>query len=425
MKNKTIKFLIVVAASFTAANLTAGNFEKDLTGIEGQLQGYRTGMTAALPAAGSAPAQYAALSDGNKWWSVNIAGSGHKAAMKAALAFIDRNELPDMARVQDILMTGANDESAHLPDTKVNNGGKPEEVWYGKAPYTLGGVLWNYTHFKFPEAYAKLGTICHLTQDQAVPSHAANIRHYTNDSFEGHAAEGNKVKLTASRDNGEMDPYAYYQDLQDETRRHLASWVHPKTGKPYWVPAKNAPPLGVDATFGPWGSYGPDGDVYSVRENDNTSQGGNNNQQVTASPEIRIRQLTLSAAATAGVLKSAARRLPPLVSGLAVTPAGKGATVKFTILDNRSGDAGYSVALYREGEPAFTVLTGRMALQDPAAPELMLKGEVSAELDLSSMAPGSYVIEVRVTDGDGNTVPEEVNQDDIATNDTRAPLTIP
>ena len=424
MKNKTIKFLVTVAASFAAANLTAGDFERNLKAGESLLRNSDAGIAAELPAA--APAQYMKLSSGDdRWWSLGIVGSAHKAVMKTVLAFIDRNELPDMGRVQDILLTGTNDESAHLPDAKVNNGGKPEELWHGKAPYTLGGVLWNYTHFKFPEAYAKLGTICHLTQDMATPTHAANIRHSTNDSFEGHSAEGNKVKLTAARDNGEMEPYAYYQDLQDETRKHLASWVHPQTGKPYWVPAKDAPPPGVDASFGSWGSYGPGGDVYSIRENDPSGQGGNNNQQVTLSPEIRIRQLTMAAAATAGVLKSASRRLPPLVSGLTVTPAGKNAAVKFTILDNRSGDAVYSLALYRDGKLHDTLKTEQTALAAPASPDLMLKGEVSATLDLSDVHSGSYVLEVRVTDRDGNTVPEEVNQDDITTNDTRSPLALP
>ena len=436
MKDKKIRLLITVAASFVAGNLAAGSFENDMKAGESRLLEYRDAIAVTVPVAKPVPAQAGAGTVDDRWWSVNFFGSAHKAIMKASLAFIGGNELPDMQRAQDILLTGTNDESAHLPYAKVNNGGKPEELLQGKAPYTLGGVLWNYTHFKFPEAYAKLGTICHLTQDQAVPTHAANIRHGTNDSFEGYATDGNKVKISASRDNGEMEPYAYYQDLQDETRRHLASWLQPGTGKPYWVPAKDAPPLGVDATFGPWGSYGPNGDVYSVREQNNNSEGGsNNNQQITASPEIRLRQLAMAGAATVGVLKSASKRLPPLVSGLTVTPAGKSASVKFTILDNRSGDVTYSIDLHQKDKPGITLVSGQRALQYPAnqasadqgttAPNLMLKGEVSTTLNLSAMDTGNYVLDVRVTDKDGNTVPEEVNQDDITANDTRAPLAIP
>ncbi len=417
--NKTAKVFIALAASLAAGNLSAGDFGSDIKNVESRLRAGNA-ANAAVAAPEPGPAQAAG---NDRWWSVSFFGSAHKAVMKASLAYINGAALPDIARARDMLLTGSNDESAHLPDAKINNGGKPEELWAGKAPYTLGGVLWNYEHFKFPEAYAKLGTICHLTQDQAVPTHAANIRHSTNDGFEGYAADGNKVKITASRDDGEMAPYEYYQDLQDDTRRHLASWVNPRTGKPYWVPAANAPRLGEDATFGPWGSYGKDGDAYTHTDSAN-ADGGNSNTQVTDSPEIRARQLAMAGAATAGVLKSASRRLPPLVSGLTVTASGKSAAVKFTVLDNRSRYAVYSLTLYRDGEERGNPQAGKVDLSDPASPELMLKGEVKTTLDLSDLAPGNYILEVRATDTDGNTVPGEVNADDIPANDTRVALTM-
>ncbi len=420
MINKTAKVLITLAASFAAGNLSAADFRKDMGNIENRLLTGNFGLKEpAVP--GPVSVEAAPPAGNDRWWSVNFFGSGHKAEMRAALAFMDKTELPDMNRAQDILLPGANDESGHF-DPK-DNGGKTDELWYGKTAFSKGGVLWNYQHFKFPEAYARLATICHLTQDQAVPTHAANVPHYTNDGFEGYAADGNKVKITASRDGGEMEPYEYYQDLQDDTRRHLAAWVSPRTGKPYWVPAKDAPPLGKDATFGPKGGYGPDGDTYSFRDPVN-SDGGSNNTQVTDSPEIRTRQLAMAGAATVGVLKSASKRLPPLVSGLTAASSGRNASVRFTVLDNRSRYAVYSITLYQDGKERGAPQAGKADLMEPASGELMLKGEVNTTVDLSDLAPGGFTLQVRVTDTDGNTVPEEVNADDIPANDTKAALTM-
>ncbi len=420
MTNRTTRLLIMVVASFAAGDLAADDFAKGLKNIENQVRANKPGIAkAAVP--GTVSTAIASSAGSDRWWSVNFFGSGHKGVMAAALAFIAKDELPDMNRAKDILLLGANDESGHF-DPK-DNGGKTDELWYGKTPFSRGGVLWNYQHFKFQEAYARLAAICHLTQDQAVPTHAANLYHYTNDGFEGFAANGNSVKITASRDDGEMEPYEYYQDLQDDTRRHLVSWVNPRTGNPYWVPAKDAPPLGQDATFGPRGGYGPDGDAYTHTDPVN-ADGGNNNTQITDSPEIRTRQLAMAGAATVGVLKSASKRLPPLVSGLIVTSVGRSAVVKFTVLDNRSRYVVYSVDLYRDGKLFSTPVTEQLGLTGPASSDLMLKGEVSLQLNSSTIDPGNYILQVRVTDSDHNTIPEEVNTDGISTNDTRASLTL-
>ena len=415
----SLPFFLLNAGAF-ALEGTGVDFGKDIGNIENSLQDGKAGNAAAP----SVPRPVPAHGGSSKWWSVDLFGSAHKSIMAASLALTDSGQFPDISRAGNILLTGSNDESGH-PD-RTHNGGRPEELWKGDTPESLGGVIQNYRHFKFAEAYARLGTICHLTQDQAVPAHAANILHSTQEKFEAYSADGNKVKIEASRDNGEMEPYAYYQDLQDDTRKHLASWVHPKTKVPYWTPAGNAPPLGQDATYGPRGRYGANGrDVYSeTKSNDSMSDEGGG-PQVTLSPEIRVRQLGMAGAATAGALRSASKRLPPLVSGLSVTPGGKSAAVKFTIFENRSRKVSYSVSLSRDGKAARQVLTGEAGLLDPAAPDLMLKGEVNAALDLSALGSGNYMVDVRVTDEDGNVTPDEVNADDISANDTRAALVIP
>ncbi len=356
-----------------------------------------------------------------RWWSVDFFGSAHKAIMRAALGFVDGREFSDIARARDLLLPGANDETGHI--LKTDNGGPVKEIWLGNTPFSKGGVLWNYEHLKFIEAYSRLGTLCHLTQDQAVPAHAANISHYTNEGFEGYAGDGNKVRISAARDGGEMEPYAYYQDLQDDTRRHLAGWKNPATGVPYWEPAPDAPRLGQDATYGPPGHYGGGRDTYVFMEQNN-GDGGSGNQQVTASPEIRARQLAMAGAATVAVLEAASRRLPPLVQNLAVTVQGRAVSVGFTALDNRSRSVKYSVSLYRDGAPAGDLLPGEAALKEPSVPGLPLSAVVSEKLDLSSLPAGKYTLAVGLKDGDGNVTPAEVNSDEIAQNDTVAQLTL-
>ena len=259
-----------------------------------------------------------------------------------------------------------------------------------------------------------------------MPAHAANILHGVSESFEGYSSDSNKVKIETSRYNEGLLPYDYYQNLQDDTRSHLASWKNPATGIPYWLPAPDAPRMGQDATYGPRGQYGGGRDAYSWQNNNSmdggsASSGGN---QVTASPEIRARQLTIAGATTVAVLKSASRHLPPLVSNLSVAVNGRTAAVRFTALDNNSRGLGYSISITRGGERQGAPLTGIAALKDPVAPELIPASDVAVTLNLSYLPAGDYTLNVRLTDKDGNTTPDEVNSDDIPQNDTRARLTL-
>ena len=349
-----------------------------------------------------------------KWWSVNFVKSAHTAIMTAALGFINKAELPDIARAQSILLTGTNDESGHQPDQNNSNGGKPNELWLGKTRLSNGGVLWNYEHFKFREAYARLGTICHLTQDMAVPTHAANISHATGDPFEAYTVSDKNVQIKTSRDKRDAEPYAYYQELQDETRSHLSLWVSPKTKKPYWIPAKDAPPPGQDATFGSWGSYG-----------ESYTEPGAGFEAVAFSPEIRVRQLAMAGEYTIAVLKSASHKLPPLVSNLSVTAKGKSRTLKFRVFDNSSRSVSYKVLLSRKGTRPSTLAKGDVMLSDPAPADMVLGCGVVFTFNVSRLIPGSYKLEVILTDSDGNTTPDEVNFDDIHENDTRVQIAIP
>ena len=405
--------------------LKASDFERDLNNIA------NISAIAAENADLPVPAPANPVS---RWWSITFFGSAHKAVTKAALAFTSRSEFPDIGRAKDLLIEGGSDESGHANGTA--NGGIPKDLWHGRTPASKGGVLYNYEQFDSTSTYERLGIICHLTQDQSVPTHAANIKHGISDSFEGWPSWDNKVDVASSRGNyDDMAPYEYYQAVQDDTRRHLGIWVDPATGRPYWVPADNAPPPGQDSTFGPWGHYGGarDSDVWAVPEQSNSSDSGNNNNgRITATPEIRFRQLAIAGAATVAVFESASKKLPPLVKDLSVSPkaisAGEMATIKFTVLDNRSSEMTYKLNVYRDGVLLGEAFEGIMAMNQPASGNIMLSASTMAtwlsNVHGRPVAPGNYVLEVVLTDTDGNTTPDEVNTDGNPANDTRATVTV-
>ena len=424
-------------ASFVApASMPAAEYrENDMKNTKNLISGYKAGSRRMLPAVAPVPAP-PAPAVGTKWWSVTFFGSAHKHIAKAALNFMDKGAFPDMAAAKDTLIEGSEDESGHINSTM--NGGPVRELWLGKTPFSNGGVLWNYEHFKFNEAYFRLGTICHLTQDQAVPVHAANIQHGISDSFEGFS--GNDVKISVKRDNGELEPWAYYQAVQDETRSKLPGWTDPKTGLPYWVPAPDAPPLGQDVTYGPWGHYGGrnNWDVWAVRPpNTSNSSHGNSQPCVTARPEIRVQQLTVAGTVTLSVLESASKRLPPLVQNLSISTISvrsgssesRGYQINFSIYENRSPNVTYQINVYRDGSLIGTAVTGAAALYPPKDGNIMFSGAVTAYwwhgvVGFKPLPAGNYELDVRVTDADGNTTPDEVNSDDIPDNNTRAAVVL-
>ena len=221
------------------------------------------------------------------------------------------------------IIGGMGNESGH--PSLFNNGGDPKFYWERALRKFRDGL--------FAAAYSDIGIICHLTQDQAVPVHAANINHVITfgDKLEAVAGK-NKDMIDHLKDNyapfdvPEMEPYQYYQALQDDTRRHLLTWVNPATNKPYWPPAADAPPLGQDSTKGPWSHYSDRKDTY--------------NKDV--SPEILQRQMMMAAVYTKEVLKSAAKRLPPAITDMKAKreSGNKKAPVNlsFKVFDNRKGD---------------------------------------------------------------------------------------
>jgi hypothetical protein len=150
-----------------------------------------------------------------------------------------------------------------------------------------------------------------------------------------------------------------------------------------------------------------------------------------------LQQLAASGAATVSVLESASRRLPPLVQSLAVSTISvfsggaenSGFQIKFNIYENRSPNVTYKINVYRDGAFIGTVVTGGAALYPPQDGGIMFSGAITAYwwhgvINFKTLPAGSYDLDVRVTDADGNTTPDEVNTDDIPDNNTRAAVVL-
>ncbi len=339
----------------------------------------------------------------------------HTNIMQAALDRVDKSEYPDLAAFKVKLVEGSNDESWHTMDSP--NGGKPEEIWLGAKTETAGGVLGNYAAFDFEHAYRRIGSICHLTQDQAAPPHAANVQHGLMDRFETAAGDYSSSLYTVPADAGAKEPYAYYQETQDDTRRHLSSWVNPETHRPYWVEDPDSGvKLGQDSTFGVYGSYGSGEHSFPITHSDS---------RILA---IVDGQFQSAARATYKVLISASKRLPPLVSDLSAVNTGGGIGISFNAGDNRSRTIKYQVEAYQGSQLLGLIKEGNLDLSQPGAYGLPLGGSVSLVWDGTvqgrKLPGGSYAVQVKLTDSDNNTTPYGVNMDKSRINSTKIDVSI-
>ncbi|MEI7529869.1 MAG: hypothetical protein WCK76_13115 [Elusimicrobiota bacterium] len=433
---KTTSILITAAVSFAVSGIiSAAGFENDVKAVSEKLMVNAGGEQIEIADPIPVPSEEL-ITSGPKWWSVTFFGSAHRHAAKSALKAMNKALFPDIAAAKDILIDQSNDEGGHRSGEL--NGGPVKEIWFGNTPFSRGGVLGNYTQFKFNEAYSRLGTICHLTQDQAVPVHAANIKHGISDSFEGYY--GNDVNITTRRSDVDREPWEYYQVLQDETRSKLPGWTDPKTGLPYWVAAPDAPRFGEDITNGPWGHYGgrKNRDVWAVPPPQNNNDSGNNNNiWITEHAEIRQDQLNISGEVTISVLESASKRLPPLVQNLSVSTTTlrfsdgvkAGYSVKFNVYENRAPGILYTMYVYRDGQLLGEAFQGAASLFPPKKDEgMMFSGALTAAwagvVNFEPLPPGTYTLDLRVTDEDDNVTPDMVNDDAIPENDTKKTIVI-
>jgi hypothetical protein len=108
------------------------------------------------------------------WSSGGGPANTHYRMSQDAISTLDAKEYPDIDRYQFILDEGSASEDAHAyggsPSNPIFNGGDVYNWW-------IKTVLPAYKSYDFFTAYFKIGEVCHLTQDQAVPAHGANIQH--------------------------------------------------------------------------------------------------------------------------------------------------------------------------------------------------------------------------------------------------------
>jgi len=287
-------------------------------------------MPAAKPAAVATPAANwigdrpasglpTSVSDGHTKWDSFALQPTHKRIAVGALTKVSKTQYPDLIANQAEIILGSNDETAHCDPKNLSNGGDTRDLWLGISKCSDGGVVPNFKAGKYAKAYHNLGRMIHLIQDQAVPAHAANIPHFVpgaraQDGFELITDYVGNIKFTPAPD---MEPYLYYQAIQDDTRRHLAEWKHPFRNCQMWLPSPAAPPLGQDAAAGPLGAgidgkYGCGRDSYVELMPD---ENGSGMHQAAVAPEIGERQLSQAAAYSAGVMMAASKRLQAIKAG--------------------------------------------------------------------------------------------------------------
>jgi hypothetical protein len=411
----SLALLPLVVSCALAQNRTYGN----LNSMAGN-PGVTIPVPPSAPPPSSIEAQLMANSDMARWSS--LFGSVHKKITKSAM---DTLNSPEFAIRRDRIISGSWSESGH-PSMSAD-GGDVKAIWFGKSKDGIsGGVLPNYEQFNSSDAYENIGIICHLTQDMAVPTHAANIPHglfVHNDTFEGYKHDED-VAVPGGAD-GTREPWEYYQLLQDETRSKLPTWTDPATGKPYWQEADNRVPMGQDATYGAKGHYGGDqknhdGDTYASGDK-------------TANPEIHLQQLSAAALGTVNVVKAASRVLPPLVYNLKIEDRkikqGQTARLSFGALDNHSSRLDCSIRIYRDGALIGEMAHGTLGMVAPKHWYMpYFSNQVNTEwtgmVDFKVLPPGAYMLEVKLTDEDGNVTPEEVNHDFMRLNDTKIMVTV-
>lgn len=345
-------------------------------------------------------------------WSFNpYAITTHENLASDAIQSLFQDDYPDVYKFEEALNKGCKSEAPHI-DGRYN-GGNTESWWRDLS-------LKSYRASNFSQAYKQLGEVAHLTQDQAVPAHAANIKHgfwYLHfDDLESYSDQ-HYINSNPGSGYSFAEPYMYYQPLQNVTRGFLSSWIKPSTGEQYWVPAPNAP---LDATGGdrsggeaPWGYYGgssvDNGDVYLSL------------LLQVESPQISNDQINRAISYTAGVFAAASRKLPPLIKNLDILPSTSispqiditnGTQISFQIFENRKKPVkifitvdsltgqGIIDSFYRTGKP-YDLSTGTSL---PWEGNFTVTWDGLLE-DGTYPADGQHTLFVQVQDEDGNISP--------------------
>ncbi|MCX7641166.1 MAG: hypothetical protein N2Z20_00845 [Elusimicrobiales bacterium] len=324
-----------------------------------------------------------------KWWSVSFFGNVHKKICKKAYELINSQDYPDLLYYKSKILDGCGDEEGHR--NSDNNGGDVKDIWYSVKNLNTNnnsrilGVMFHYKNLNWHEAYENIGVIIHLTQDQASPVHAANIKHSYFDQFERFYEADNNINITPIdiAIPPDLNPWDYYLFVQKSTRKKLKEWVDPETKIPYWQESKDALPLESDNTTGPYGQYGGGSDHFSKNVCENNYDGHNECKDVPKSPNIRNRQITLSILTTEKLLKNASKKLPPVLKLI----KNDRDFIEFSVYDNRCKYLEYLIDGSKHGKWDLTT-------------EFPYSKNVSMKKDFS------FII---IKDCDGNEIKEKFN----------------
>ena len=313
------------------------------------------------------------------WNSLNY--HTHKAITDDAIKSLSSSEYPDITLgYKEVIIegSGGEGEKAHSgPNGELDgkmNGGHVEAIWNGldnkKYPADCkNGVLENYANGLIAASYLNIGRICHLTNDQAVPAHAANIYHAfkktewidSQDGFERWTDDNYITGLIANVGAISDDdfPYKYYQDLQETTRGKIENNA---TYSKYW--RLSAESYKADATdyeieqtqF--WGTY-----------TDEKYRKGIYPLNYTDDPAIVYYQLRDAVDNTARALATASIKLPSYIRPLNISndiDPKLGTELIFKVYENRKNEITYSVFI--DNTANYVVDVNGKLLKDIVAP---------------------------------------------------------
>lgn len=326
------------------------------------------------------------------WQSVTAplyAKNTHEPITKESINLLSSLSFPDIDKFYKQIINGGNSEKGHTDadgkESKSANGGNVKNIWDFKTKEF-------YYQKNFSQSYFHLGQIAHLTQDQAVPAHSANIFHAWEipliglpsryDDLEKYSywhvePTADYVKYYIGK-----KPLAYYYDevegtqysIIKQTQDKLSEWKYPEDGKikdwiglNFWLETKNSLPeykyigqafLGnPDNTsmLGGWGRYGgpinksnPDGtDMYEYEIEWYYPE--RRKVLYCSSPTIAQSQMNEAVAHTSGLLMAVSKSLPPIVTALNISnpniELGQTVNINFKIMENRTPEASVYITI--------------------------------------------------------------------------------
>jgi hypothetical protein len=288
------------------------------------------------------------LSSAAAWWSFPAAVSTHDSLTTSAEGLLNASEYPDVvtkygANLIEWTAGGTNDVRAHNPDSEtltdlnsyLNDG--PIADWWDRAKREYKGLNFNSGDWS---AFYYIALMAHLTEDQAVPAHAYNIRHgqvlVDMDNFEELVYTNynpDAVGLVPS-----ATPDSNYYDLIAYTLNATLAGNDQSYWYQYWIAnvPNNVNGTDYDGIYG-----GADGtDVFPTW----WITAGANEQDLT--------RLLLGTAAgyTAGALASISESLPPALGSLEILDADGGKAINFTVQENRTQGVEISLKVQETGQ---------------------------------------------------------------------------